>query len=185
MGQFCDADAPRAQSPWLGGKAAETRHLAPLLAIVWERFTKRTDHDNHVSVVIQSLTEVYSILGVRNDVGHVPLFMSEGASLYFRAMIDVFLVHVSFLREISKAQDPPMLTWNLVSKFHSMWHCGFESQFGHPSSARTYLNEDYMQHVKAVGMANRYAVAASRRSQTIAERIVLGRSLELLLAAGR
>jgi hypothetical protein len=73
------------------------------------------------------------------------------------------------------------LLWHMVSKFHSFWHCAYESQFGHPSTGRTYINEDYMQHIRAVGMANRYAVSASRRSLTVAERITLGRSLELFL----
>ena len=73
-----------------GGKTAETRHFIQLLNIVWGRFTQGTDHDNHVSVVLQSLSEAYSMLGARNGEGHTPLFMYETTSADFRAIIDVF-----------------------------------------------------------------------------------------------
>ena len=90
-------------------------------------------------------------------------------------------MHVAFLEQIALAEDPPSNLFHMFSKFHSLWHCDYESQFGHPSTDRTYMNEDYMQHVRAVGMANRHAVAASRRSLTVSERVSLGRSLELFL----
>ena len=60
-----------------------------------------------------------------------------------------------------------------------MWHLGFEAQFGHPLSARAYLNEDFMQHIKEVGEAYRYNVAAVKRSQVVAERYATGKCLEL------
>ena len=49
----------------------------------------------------------------------------------------------------------------------------------HPSSARTYMNEDMMQVMKRVGMANRYAVPSHRRSLTVAERVCLGKGIQL------
>ena len=107
--------------------------------------------------------------------------MSEGDSVNFRDVVERFLVHASFLEQIALTQDPPTQLFHMVSKFHSMWHCAYESQLGHPSSGRTYMNEDFMQHSRAVGMANKHAVAASRRSITVAERVSLGRSLELYL----
>jgi hypothetical protein len=180
---FCNIDAPRIQAPWLKGKAAETRHFVPLLREVWERYSKNTGHDQHVSAVLENLTEAYSILGVRADVGRSPLFMSEEASGNFRAVIQILSIHISFLKALSLSQDPPLLTWHMYPKNHALWHVAYESAYGHPSSARTYLNEDYMQHVKLIGMANRYAISASRRSLTIAERVALGRSMELFLKA--
>jgi hypothetical protein len=181
LGQFTDPDAPRASYPWLKGKAAETRHLAPIVRVVWELYSRKTDYDNHVSAALETMTEAYSILGVRTDTGQTPQFMTPAASAAFRDVIERFLVHVAFLKQIALAQGPPSNLFHMVSKFHSLWHCGYESQFGHPSTGRTYMNEDYMQHIRAVGMANRHAVAASRRSLTVSERVSLGRSLELFL----
>ena len=179
--QFTVADSPMTSTPWLNGKAAETRNLVPLLRVVWELHSRRSDHDNHVSAVMETLTEAYSILGVKTEASRVPLFMDVDASANFRVIVDRCLIHVAFLEQLASEHDPPLPLWHMVSKFHSFWHCAYESQFNHPSSGRTYLNEDYMQHVRAVGMANRYAVSASRRSLTVAERISLGRSLELFL----
>ena len=86
----------------------------------------------------------------------------------------------TFLEQLAMSRMPPRLLWHRVSKHHSVWHMGFESQFQHPSSARTYMNEDMMQVMKKVGMANRYAVPAHRRSLTIAERVCLGKSIQLI-----
>ena len=181
LDQFTDPDRPRNSPPWLRGKAAETRHLVPLLRVVWEIYSRKTEYDDHVSAVLETLTEAYSILGVRNDTGEGPLFMTAEASANFRAVVDRCLVHTSFLEQVAKSDEPPLPLWHMVSKMHSFWHCAFESQFGHPSSGRTYINEDYMQHIRAVGLANRYGISASRRSQTVAERVSLGKSLELFL----
>jgi hypothetical protein len=181
LNMFTDPDMPRGRNPWLKGKAAETRHLIPLLRVVWECFTKNTVYDKHVSQVLETLTETYSILGVRNDVGQVPQFMSAAASANFRAVVDLCLVHTSFLEQVALAEVPPSELFHMVSKFHSLWHCGWESQFSHPSCGRTYMNEDYMQHIRAIGLANRFAISSSRRSLTVAERVALGRSLQLFL----
>jgi hypothetical protein len=181
LDQFTDPDVPLGSRPWLRGKAAETRHLVPLLRQVWEVYSRRSEYDAHVSAVLESLSEAYAILGVRSDTGNSPLFMTADASTNFRAVVDRCLLHTSFLEAVAKAEEPPLPLWHMVSKMHSFWHCGFESQFGHPSSGRTYINEDYMQHIRAVGLANRYGISASRRSQTVAERVSLGKSLELFL----
>ena len=181
LDQFTDSDRPRHAPPWLRGKAAETRHLVPLLRVIWEIYSRHSEYNTHVSAVLETLTEAYSILGVRLDNGNSPLFMTPDASANFRAVVDRCLVHTSFLEALAKAEEPPLPLWHMVSKFHSLWHCAFESQFGHPSSGRTYINEDYMQHIRGVGLANRYGISASRRSLTEAERVSMGKSLELFL----
>ena len=44
LNQFTDPDQPRARNPWLKGKAAETRHVVPLLRVVWECFSNKKRH---------------------------------------------------------------------------------------------------------------------------------------------
>ena len=83
MSQFTDPDAPRAGNPWLKGKAAETRLLAPIVRVVWELYSRKTDYDNHVSAALETMTEAYSILGVRTDTGQTPQFMTAAASAAF------------------------------------------------------------------------------------------------------
>ena len=104
--------------------------------------------------------------------------LSEAASDAFRKSIHNFLKHYSFLNDQAKAAD--LRLFHKVPKHHKMMHMGYESQFEHPGLARTYSNEDYMQHCSRVGLSNRHGVAASRRALTVTEKMALGKSVQLL-----
>jgi hypothetical protein len=177
LSMFVNPEFPRRGSPDLKAKGAEARHLVPVLALVFDRFSKGTPDEQHVLQSLRLMTDIYGLIGARADDGGVPLFLSEAASDVLRETIDHFLIEVAFLEGIAKADGLGL--FHSVSKHHSLWHLGFESQFAHPSCGRTYINEDYMQHARKVGMANRHAVPSSRRSLTVCERIALGRSIQL------
>jgi hypothetical protein len=180
LNMFIDPENPTNSPPLLHGKGAEIRHLVPILHLVWRKYADATsDHDKHVDLCLSSLSDIYSLLGWKTETGEVPLFLSSAAPDELRQLIDIFLVENTFLEQLAMSRAPPLLLWHRVSKHHSVWHMGFESQFQHPSSARTYMNEDVMQVMKKVGMANRYAVPTHRRSLTIAERVCLGKSIQL------
>ena len=146
---------------------------------IWEKHTKHTVFDKHVSECLRIMCDIYAILDFKTDEHQTPQFLSEAACDELRSLIDIYLAHNSYLSSVCLASDPPLDLFHAVSKHHAMWHIGFEAQFGHPSSARTYLNEDFMQHIKEVGEACRYNVNAVNRSQIVAERFALGKCLEL------
>jgi hypothetical protein len=186
LSMFCDPDAPKSDYPLLKGKAAETRHLVEVLYNLWaSKYTREHDpavdagdraHDAHVSEVLRTLSEINAVLDMRTEPHHVPLFLTEAASDDLRDLINRFLTHHDFLEGLSNAAG--VLLWHGTSKFHSLWHLGYESQFSHPASQRTYLNEDYMRIISKVGLSNRHGVAATDRSKTICEKVSLGRSIE-------
>ena len=167
-------DNPRRGAPSLNTKGAETRHLVPIMDLLWQKYSKRTAYDNHVQAALSALSETYLLLDCKTDDGAVPLFLTPAASDELRNMIDTYLVEVRFLETIAKADDLGL--FHLVRKDHDLFHLGFESQFAHPSSGRTYINEDFMQHMRSVGMAQRHAVPSYRRCLTVCERVALGRS---------
>jgi hypothetical protein len=177
LSMFVNPEFPRRGSPYLKAKGAEARHLTPVLALVFARYSKGTAYDRHVLNALNLLTDIYGLIGARTDDGSVPLFLSEAASDVLRETIDHFLIEVSFLESIAIGDELGL--FHGVSKHHSLWHMGFESQFAHPSCGRTYVNEDFMQHMRKVGMAQRHAVPSSRRSLTVCERIAVGRSIQL------
>ena len=176
---FANADNPRQYPAKLNGKAAECRCLVPIMYFIWQKHTSHTVFDDHVSECLRIMCDIYGILDFKTDAHRTPQFLSEAACDELRSLIDLYLTHYTYLSTMCLANDPPLDLFHAVSKNHAMWHIGFESQFGHPSSARTYLNEDFMQHVKEVGEACRYNVAAVKRSQVVAERFALGKCLEL------
>ena len=172
-------DNPRRGTPSLNTKGAETRHLVPIVDLLWRKYSKRTPYDNHVQAALSAMSEIYLLLDCKTDDGTVPLFLSPAASDELRSIIDTYLIEVKFLETIAKADGLGL--FHLVRKDHDFFHLGFESQFAHPSSGRTYINEDFMQHMRLVGMAQRHAVPSYRRCLTVCERVALGRSFRLFI----
>jgi hypothetical protein len=176
---FANADNPRQYPAKLNGKAAECRGLVPIMYFIWQKHTSHTIFDDHITECLRIMCDIYGILDFKTDANQTPQFLSEAACDELRALIDLYLTHYTYLSTVCLANDPPLDLFHAVSKNHAMWHIGFEAQFGHPSSARTYLNEDFMQHVKEAGEACRFNVAAAKRSQVVAERFAMGKCLEL------
>ena len=180
LGMFLShLDNPRRGTPSLNTKGAETRHLVPIVDLLWQKYSKRTAYDNHVQAALSAMSEVYLLLDCKTDDGTVPLFLSPAASDELRSIIDTYLIEVRFLETIAKADGLGL--FHLVRKDHDLFHLGFESQFSHPSCGRTYINEDFMQHMRLVGMAQRHAVPSFRRCLTVCERVALGRSFKLFI----
>ena len=187
LDMFVDADRPRHGFPSLNGKAAETRHLVPILHTLWTRlWTRENDaarsdadraYDKHVTETLRTLSDFIDIVDARNEPGVVPLFLTDVASQELRDITNRFMIHHTFLENLALNEE--LGIWHMTSKYHSMWHSAYESQYQHPAIGRTYVNEDYMGKVKDVGMSNRYAVPAHRRARTLTEKIPLGRSLNL------
>ena len=189
LSQFTDPDSPLAGMPLLTGKAAELRHLVPIVQHLWAtKYTKERDpavaaphraHDEHVSEVLRSLADIITLIDIKHAPGRVPMFFTEAASGELRDQINRFLVHNQFLHDLAVAQTPPLRLWEPAPKYHSLWHIGHESQYMHTAVLRCYTNEDFMQYAKRVALAERHGNSTSRRALTITERFALGVSIAL------
>jgi hypothetical protein len=176
---FTDIKNPQGQFAELSGKGAETHHLVPILEEVWREFARPGNgHDDHVSAVLESLTQIYCILDWKTEDGLTPLFLNDACVGELRTCIDAFLTHISFLRGLCDTED--LKLWNMTSKSHSAYHVGFEAQFQHPSAGRCYINEDFVRLLQQCGLSNRHAVPADRRALTVVNKYAMGKSLELL-----
>jgi hypothetical protein len=64
LNMFVDPANPMAGVPSLSGKGAEIRHLIPILQLVWRKYADAAlAHDQHVDLLLTSLSDIYSILG--------------------------------------------------------------------------------------------------------------------------
>jgi hypothetical protein len=172
-----DPGSPLGGTAFLGGKAAENRHLAPVVLEVWNKHKRATGFDMHVALTLQSLCEVYAKLDHRDELNRVPVDFAPAACAEFRNDIESFLTHYMYLRSVAEANEWPI--FHAVSKFHSMWHMGFEAQCIHLALARVYANEDFVGKSTVVGFSVRHAVPAAARSTAVTEKFALGRCLDL------
>jgi hypothetical protein len=180
LDMFTDPSNPLAATALLSGKAAECRHLAPCLLEIWTAHKRATDFDGHVELMLKFLCDMYAKLDHRDALNRIPVYFSPAASGEFRNDLDSFLTHYMFLRSIAEANDWPI--FHAVSKFHSFWHLGFESQFVHPAIARAYTNEDYVGQKATDGLTVRPAIPAPQRATAVTEKLALGKCLDLFFS---
>jgi hypothetical protein len=186
LGMFVDMKSPLDCTIELGCKAAESRHLVPVLREVWDSYADPVRvFDQHVGAVLKELTGVYSVIDWKTETGHCPQFLAPGLSVKLRDHIDAFLTHMTLLEQIALDRDRPLNIFHRTSKCHSLWHLGFESQFLHPAAAKTYGNEDWMGKMVKVGNSSRHAIVPEARSDAVAATYALGKSVTLAICDGQ
>ena len=159
---FCNKKAPHASHPRLRGKAAEVRHLLPLVAELWERFGRRdVEHDQHVRVVLQRLVRLQRILDEEPG-----CFLPAAAAEEFKTCVDRLVVHCQWLSADARAKG--QFLHNLTIKFHMLVHLAEQSLVISPRVGRCYLDEDYVGTMKLVAAASCSGVFIGTISKTVA-----------------
>jgi hypothetical protein len=76
---------------------------------VWRKYADAAlPHDQHVDLLLTSLSDIYSILGWKTETAEVPLFLSTEASDELRQLVDIFLTEQTFLEQLALTRDPPL-----------------------------------------------------------------------------
>jgi hypothetical protein len=175
---FCDPSKPAASFPETGGKAAENRHLVPVLLTIWRRYRRAgRDYEETIERVLECLADFYQILDFRDDAGEHPMFLPVAQVRALRVCIDKLLVFYTSLTRI--AGRAKKLLWNLTPKFHYMWHLGLESEFLTPRLVWNYANEDWVGRMSTIGCSTRHGLVAAKRSGKIAEKWCMGLALRM------
>ena len=87
------------------------------------------------------------------------------------------LVSYQFLAR--SANDDGRLQWSIVNKFHFWKHLADQAIFCNPRFVWTYMAEDYVGSISAVGASCLPGTGISNVNMKIAERIRLVRFLQL------
>ena len=181
LSSFCDPRSPHADYPLMKGKGAEMRHLAPVTRIVWDRFARPdVPEDMHMSRVLQYLTQIYQVIDYKREDGLPPPVLPESVVLDLQRSIDRLLVHYSFLHDrAATAEAKARLLFNLVPKFHHLYHLGQEALYTNPRLGWTYSNEDWMSLIQRVGQAYRHGVPMSTRAGPMLRAWAVGQAVSL------
>jgi hypothetical protein len=161
---ICDPSAPFAHFPCLSSavKAAETRHLAP---IVWQLAVKHETPDAvHVTLVNKLLTQIYMWIDTTDDIPTA----EDGVKLI--ALVDSFLVNYEHLAETSWTERKK--NWGQYPKFHHLWHWARQSQYMNPRKFWTYGAEDFVGEIVKIAFACNAGTNASGVSVKVANRFI-------------
>ena len=92
-----------------------------------------------------------------------------------RALPDNMLRHYSALS--SKAAAAGEWRWNVVPKFHMVWHWSRQCQWVHPKDTATYIDEDFVGHIKGIAIACTSGIAIAKLPWTILAKWIQGMQL--------
>lgn len=138
LSMFTDARAPFAAFPCLTSvKAADTRHLVPVVHELCKRYVTGEERTQHRLLCAKRLTHFYEVLHM-----HEGVFLPREASALLFEHTKILLVHYSWLASDACARGK--LNWSIVPKHHFMWHLAEQARFVHPRCTWTYLDEDFM-----------------------------------------
>ena len=136
---FTDPVAPRRRFPCLSSrvKAAETRHLVPIIQIIWRGKRAVGDpHDDLVSEVLDGLVGCY----VCQDAAEWTLDMRDTMVEHLDSMAESY----QQLSSMALHAVPVKRLWNEVPKHHYTMHLRLQCTWGNPRTWWCYPAEDYL-----------------------------------------
>ena len=167
-----DLKSPFANFPFLRGKAAEKRHLIPIMCQIYKKYLRPgNDEDKHVFLILKNMSSFYECRLPDKQV------LPDEIVLKLRGHIDKVLYHYSKVSADATAEKK--ILWNLVPKFHAMWHIGYQAQYQNPRLAWAYGGEDFVGKMQIIGQAARHGLAAHKRSLSMTVNYILGMTLML------
>ena len=178
LAMFCNPNGPNASQPRLTTrvKAAETRHLVPILAAVFEVVHDSTDAiDVCILLVLNSLSACYLIMDEQD------YQMSPDAIAAFQRHVDTLLEEYRRLTHWAVSND--LFRWHEVPKFHYAWHIADQAAGGNPRFAWNYSDEDFMGKLQDICEHCTQATPPVKVVVKLLEKWVYG--VALLLCRGR
>ena len=149
-----DPKSPGANFPKLttAVKAAETRELVPIVAILCEEFSVAGDAEWRLKTLcIKNLDRFYKCMA---RAGTFPSASDrERMAESTRRFLSMYSALATAAARSGKYQ------WSMVNKFHFYYHLGTEDTWVNPACVWTYQFEDYQKHISKT--ANSCAVGGS------------------------
>ena len=147
LSMFTNPDQPHLHYPALKGKAAELRHLAGPMLLVWQKYMDTTNLQHvQIQLVLEKSREMEQILSDNPSCVRLPEpLRSELVQLGFD-----FLIIYNSLAYHYATLAPARRLFNITIKFHYFAHTLLQSRWLNVRFGWCYSGEDFMQQCKRV-----------------------------------
>ena len=145
LSHFTDPARPHQVFPCLSTriKAAESRHLVPILASIWDDVSDlANEEDSHISLMLTGLSNAYEALECREQ------RLPRANLAAFESGLDQCLVHYRWLHSSALAAHRSL--WHEVPKHHFTQHVKLQASLQNPRFCWCYPDEDFMGYVKSI-----------------------------------
>ena len=169
LSSFCDPKSRDRSYPKLKGRGAEIKDLVhPLIITLREIRRDGNEEDRWVIEMLEAQLDMQTVL---SDTA-LELFLAVDEATHVRECVDKILMRYTLLANAADARGAT--AFNLVPKFHFLWHFADKCIYLHPRRGNTMVDEDYVGLVKKVVHSCVWATGPSKVPETVAEQIRWG-----------
>ena len=123
-------------------KAAECRHLVPIVLMIWEDVMDHASlFDTHVLLALRAMTTIYQQIDECDTYR-----FTDAALAKWQAAIDEFISNYDILNTAVQANDPHLFHFTI--KLHVVEHLKAQAEVQSPQWSWCYMDEDFMQVCK-------------------------------------
>jgi hypothetical protein len=152
IGMFCDRAKPHADFPCLKSKAAETKHLLPVLTQLSQEtmdpHEPMHEHRHKAFTAINRFCEL---------IDESPPVPTTEQARHAEQMVSLFLTEYKWLCDWAKTRH--LKLFPLKPKFHMLWHMSKDFKFLNPKVTWTFKNEDYVGKISHLAHSCSYGIS--------------------------
>ena len=169
LSSFTDHDKPRKHWPKLKGRGAEIRDIQEPLLMTYKELRKAGDvDDDRIIGLLESQVQLQTIFSDNAK----DTFLSKETAVEVRRIIDNILQLYTLLANSSDRRHT--LLFNIVPKFHFLWHLGFRAYWLNPRKGCTMVDEDYVGVVKHIVASCVHGCAPRKVPIVVMEKVIWG-----------
>ena len=169
LSTFTDPDRPRAHWPKLKGKGAEIRDvIEPLLLVFREHRRPGNADDGRIVALLEAQVRLQRILPDNSS----EVFLTHEQAMDVRNTIDTILQLYTLLANAADMRKT--LVFNMVPKFHFLWHLGYRAFWLNPRKGCTMVDEDYMGVVKRIAASCVHGSPPHKVPKAVMDKIIWG-----------
>lgn len=173
LSQFINVDKVNTAVPLLKGKAAEVRHLVPVLAsVAWNKAQEVEDgglKESHMAECLHNLSCFYDI------VASADFFMTAEQSAEALGFIQKCFQHYAWLQQ--DANNPCL--FQFTPKFHWAYHLGQLCRYQNPKTFWTYRQESWVGSMANLAHSCSHGTKATKLSTSLCQKYLLGFQLRI------
>lgn len=171
LSQFINVDKTSTAVPLLKGKAAEIRHLVPVLAsVAWDKAQAGGGlKQSHIAQCLHNLACFY------DTVASADFFMTAAEAAEAFSCVQKCFQHYAWLQQ--EAKNPCLFQFS--PKFHWAYHLAQLCRYQNPKTFWTYRQESWVGSMANLAHSCSHGTKATRLSTSLCQKYLLGFQLRI------
>ena len=169
LNMFCNPKQHLSEFPKLKGRAAEVKSLAgPLLEVWGSKMDRSSPAHRSIRHALATTLQIEVMLSEARDLIKFP---PAEAQKFLHLILDLLQTATALARHYNGLGQK---LWNIVPKFHYLYHAAVNARFMNPRLVWTYSGEDYMQKIRKLVQSSCRGTAMNQVGLKVARKWTFG-----------